>query len=195
MPYHTRSRVLRDTLYRNILGRWLTLAFTDLDAMKDPEIRRLATTMQAEIALVDSRWQPVLLSPEPRKDLRLAFRLIRTWATRLADPLQRSGMELSAYALSSVRLSLTSSTLTDRSPRVSVTSALHDAVVWVTVQLFEEVPTSLIRSCEMAKCSRIYLATKNQKFCSDHQGEARRLARRRATRTFRAKSKKSRGGK
>ena len=78
----------------------------------------------------------------------------------------------------------------DGRPRIIFRGSLADALVWTALKLFSEVKRSLIRSCGFEGCSRIYVATKNQKFCRDHQAKRRRLAQRRAEQVFRERAKK-----
>jgi hypothetical protein len=40
--------------------------------------------------------------------------------------------------------------------------------------------TDPIRACGTNECERVYVATKNQRYCSRHQDEARRQSQRRA---------------
>jgi hypothetical protein len=75
--------------------------------------------------------------------------------------------------------------------RVQVLGTLSDAVVWASLRLVEEVPASLIRGCGVRACPRIYVASKAQKFCVEHQPEQRRLRQRAAEYAFRERARQT----
>jgi hypothetical protein len=80
----------------------------------------------------------------------------------------------------------------DGKPRWWLDGRLQDALVWMAVRLFSEVPRSLIRRCALEGCPRVYVAAKNQKYCAKHMAEAQRLVQRRAERAFRARQRTKR---
>ena len=78
---------------------------------------------------------------------------------------------------------------TDDRPSWRLRGRFADAVVWMGLKLFSEVPRSVVRLCGMAHCERVFVGTHNQRYCAKHQDEARRRAAHRAMQAFRARQR------
>ena len=130
------------------------------------------------------------LPRDARTQVAEAFATLRGCATAVAtgQPTPPVPMTLDLYIPPSAA---------DRSGRARwmLRGRLADGIVWMGLKLLTEVDRSLIRMCKRPGCDRVYVATKNQQYCPNHQGEARRQAQRRAERAFRdrQRDKKKRG--
>jgi hypothetical protein len=139
----------------------------------------LAGMLHARLRTLDAGWQPQPVSGDARQQIQDGFTRLRAVAHAVArkqpSPLQTVTLEIGM----------------DRGRRV-VRGSLGDAIVCLGVSLLAQVPAGLIRTCCLAPCARVFVGGKNQKFCSIHQTEARRLVQRKAEKNWRARQKKAR---
>ncbi len=191
--YWERSRQVRETFARFELGNVLNWAFAQADevlASPEDQLEDFLYGVRGRISAVEPAWESAmealrLLHPDVlRSELGVAFTKIRAIAADVAaknatDPAHIS-LVISLSPAQSDRVG---------HPRWMLTGRLADALVWMALKLFSEVPRSLIRSCAFKECSRIYVATGPQKYCLPHQAEAARLAQRQAEKAFRERQR------
>jgi hypothetical protein len=74
---------------------------------------------------------------------------------------------------------------------VAVHSAIDDAIVYATLQLLREIPSTLLRCCAIPECARVFVAAQGgqQRFCRIHQPLMRQARRAAAVRAFRQRQR------
>jgi hypothetical protein len=188
--YWAASRRVREAFARHELTNVLHWAFGLADEITqgpDDELEDFLYGLEGRLSAVEPAWGPAMEGvrrgplAEFRRELADGFDKIRTLARNVAAGEPTAMIPLTVQLYVPARYS-------DRDglPRWMMRGRLADALVWMAVKLFSEVPRSLIRPCGMTGCPRIYVAAKNQRYCPQHQGEARRQTQRRAERAFRA---------
>jgi hypothetical protein len=175
------------------LGTLLQWAFSKIiTGAPDEALGDILPILEDRVGVVEPAWKPAIaaLRGVPatalRSELTKALQILRTLARDVAQgestatiPIKRLSLSLSDHHADR-----------DGRPQWRLAGGLADALIWVAMRLFSEVPRSLIRRCSLEGCSRIYVASKNQKFCGAHQVEGARLTQRRAEQAFRARAKK-----
>jgi len=186
MEHWEMSRRLREEYARSRLDELLNFAF-DPKVLQFPDAHLLGDLFTGLVGLFEPDWE--IDQPEPhamRAQITKAVEELQSYARAIAT----TGWypRASAHHLS-VRVSVADASADrDGRPRIMFRGTLADAIIWAGLKLFSEVRRSLVRECGFEGCSRVYVATKNQKFCRDHQGEARRQMQRRAEHAFRKRA-------
>ena len=188
--YSEASRRVREAFARSVLYDVLYWAFGGLEDASDDELDSIRYGLEDRLSTLEPAWAPVAdaIRGMPidtlRAQLRAAHETIRGVAhavasrepTRLVPITAQIGLDDDWYDR-------------DGRPRWFLRGDLADALVWMTLKLFSEVPRSVIRSCGITGCTRIYVAGRNQRYCHDHQIEAARKAQRRAEGAWRARQR------
>jgi hypothetical protein len=191
--YLEASKRVRETFARHELANVLQWAFSadEISAMPEDQLEDYLYGVRGRIAAVDPVWTSTMdaLRRAPaarlRADLAAALAHIRQIASMIASGLPSPMVSVP------VRVFVTDQTFDrDGKPRWMMQGRLRDALVWTALRLFSEVPRSLVRTCGIPGCPRVYVAQGPQKYCGPHQMEALRAARRRAVHAFRARAKK-----
>jgi hypothetical protein len=192
MRYLEASRRVRETFARHELANVLMWAFSadEIVGLPEDELESFLYGVREGVSAVEPAWKPAmddlrLVQVESlRGDLARAFAKIRVIAKNIATSEPTAGyrvaLALHVQGRGSDR---------DGRPQWTLSGRLADGLVWMALKLFSEVPRSLIRTCGLGKCSRVYVASKNQQYCGPHQMEARRLVQRQAERAFRARKR------
>jgi hypothetical protein len=172
---------------------WLLSAyvFDETPLATLPERQRLGFEhrLQDTLAPVAGPWERVL-RPFTHADEHSAIADLEAARVLLRHTLSHL-VSKQPYTLPAITVQQTLGPATAGFVRVEVHGTLTDAIVWAALRLVEVVPASLIRGCGVEACSQIYVASKNQKFCDEHQPEQRRLRQREAERAFRARAPKT----
>ncbi len=200
--YWEASRRVRETFCRYTLGDLLSMVFdvTEIPGgprppvaeLEDDEFEHVVRILQEYVADTEPAWEQGMdesrrlpLAEDARAQVAEAFERIRAIAHDVAAG------EATDEVRVTVGISLPARIYQDRAgrPRWVFHGRLADALVWMALSLFSEVPRSLIRRCTFEGCSRIYVASKNQRYCLHHQVLARRQTQRQAERAFRARQR------
>jgi hypothetical protein len=197
--YLEASRAVRETFARHVLGDVLRWAFEAgaIVTLPEDEIEDFLFSVRDRISTVDPVWAPAMeaLRAVPaaplRADLDEAFATIRTIAQAVASKASTNPARLTVQIVLP-----TPSSDRDGKPRWTMRGRLADALIWTALRLFSETPRSLVRTCGIPDCPRIYVGRANQKYCAPHQAEAHRQTQRQAEAAFRARKrgKKKRRG-
>jgi hypothetical protein len=186
--YWEGSRRLRDAFSRHVLADLLEIAYSEIDTMRDDELRRLVAQLQQHLREVEPGWA---LTPghESRAELRRALETIRADAAVASAPKSyRLSAEPGVYTLTGLAVGLAVDRASDR-VAVRLQGRLAHGVVWIATRLLAAVDRRLVRRCAFEGCARYYVGGRNQKFCRLHQAEAHRQTQRRAEQAFRARQR------
>ncbi len=190
------SRRVRETFARYTLADVLHWAFSlakELTEASQDELDSFLYGLGDRVAAVEPAWTPLaeelqhMVVDTVRAELREAFTAIRGIAQDVAKGEQTDWIPVTVQLF-------VSHPAEDREgrPRWCLHGRLAEALVWMALKLFSEVPRSLIRPCALPGCESVYVASKNQRYCLPHQREAHRQTQRRAERAFRARQRSQR---
>ena len=180
-----RSRRIREAFARIALAEVLAWAFLGPEYTVDDEFDSFRYRLRDAVLAIDPEWPMAdsireLPLDDLRVHLRAAHERIRAIARAVASREPTELMQIPA------QIGITGSAGDrDGRPRWFLRCDVADALVWTALKLFSEVPRSLIRPCGLTGCARIYVASRNQRFCHEHQHEARRQTQREAERAWR----------
>ena len=189
-PALPSSRAGRRIWARDVL-RWLLDEFVYGDPdLREPAVR--AMLYNALSAFADP-WTGLtqLLGPV-NVDLAEVRRLIRTALDSVIRDGKDGTLRLGWHRIGAWIVPAASAGPGVVAAQLRISLNLGDAIVLAIAQILGHVPQSLIRPCVAPGCARIYVGSKNQKFCTHHQAEQARLRQRAAERAFRRRQKKPR---
>jgi hypothetical protein len=189
LNYWTAGRRVREPWARAELAHLLALAetVTSVEHAAAPmtDVRRELTRLAASVTETrQALTQLASSTTNVQQELMTACTTIRALAQAVARGEATPPLPLA------VQVSLPSQRRdAEGRPRWSLSMSLADALTWMAVKLLAEVPRSLVRPCGFSGCARVYVATRNQRFCPSHQAEARRQTQRRAMAAFRTRQR------
>jgi hypothetical protein len=186
-----RGRRVREAFARVGLTHLLDFAFAeDLPGLRE-NIAGFSSAIGRWVSTEAPEWQPAMdaLREVPveslRSEITTGFTNIRALAQDVASgSTRRFSLTVQIYVPPKAADR-------DGRPGWHLDGGLADALVWVAVKLFAEVPRSLIRRCRL--CPRVFVGGKNQKYCSArHLAEGQRLVQRKAEKAWRDRQQKKR---
>jgi hypothetical protein len=180
---------VRGALARHTLASLLGWAFFDADLianLPEEEIHLFLYHVGESVTVLEPAWAPTIGDPRAtpvgdwRRAMVEAFADIRALAKDVATG------KSTARVTIAVEISASPDDDREGRPLWGLHVGTAQALLWFALNLFHEVPRSLIRTCGIGGgCDRVYVAIKNQTYCLRHRAEARRLAQREAERKFR----------